>query len=413
MDRAFRVQQAAAYKAMLDEQVIENKAWRTAHPPDSREVTGVEEVPSPVRTSPFRTAIAHGGEIIRNVHDQAIPNNFQLTENTESKPPKQPLYRKTYAHGGDIVHDKSYYYKEEDFDKKYKGGQWMSPEEKQSEWNKQRRQIELRRQLDEQRQEQEYYKKKVMIEEIEKIGHFSKGTYSKLDDGEEDLMTLREAQAEVEVVGNLSRRFDEAVSGAVNENEKRKDTEYQHPQLDEKLLEMERANQEKLRENKATVDGLRTVIDGQEAEREVHIAELESLRTQLAGIKAGQQFFLESLQAGGDPFADIKRDPFSPIKKRRDRARTVTRMEEPGESTQLKARSDFVPLNTMEGSSDMMRAKFGLELNEDQHAVVSSGLLGSTFGLSSFEKGLNSHCDYEARKEEFLESFLRAFQENA
>ena len=60
----------------------------------------------------------------------------------------------------------------------------------------------------------------------------------------------------------------------------------------------------------------------------------------------------------------------------------------------------------------MMRANFGLEPVDNSHSVVSSGLLGSTFGLSSFEKGM-SQKEYGARKEEFLESFLRAFQENS
>ena len=131
--RAIRIEKALAYKSILDQQISEkNESNNKMKLKERRRV----EASSPVSaTSPFRKIkiVAHGGEIItqnfEQEHEQlSQPQRHQPKQEGEqpaqiqpesdfNSPSKPHVFRKTYAHGGSIVNDDSYFYHGPDFDK--------------------------------------------------------------------------------------------------------------------------------------------------------------------------------------------------------------------------------------------------------------------------------------------------------
>ena len=137
--RAIRIEKALAYKSILDQQISEKYESNNKKKLKERVRVRVEgrveqEASSPVSaTSPFRKIVAHGGEIItqnfEQEHEQlSQPQRHQPKQEGEqpaqiqpesdfNSPSKPHIFRKTYAHGGSIVNDDSYFYHGPDFDK--------------------------------------------------------------------------------------------------------------------------------------------------------------------------------------------------------------------------------------------------------------------------------------------------------
>ena len=158
---------------------------------------------------------------------------------------------------------------------------------------------------------------------------------------------------------------------------------------------------------------------------------MRRLEDEIKGLREGRRFFEEASAEGrrdreqqgtaDDPFGEIWKDPFSPIKRRtnrnrnRNRNRNMNRSHgtqdyDPGNAVCLESSTQYIPIGGGGGGGGLY-ASVGAGQGP-QHKVVSPGLLKSgLFGLTAFEAG-KTQSELANRKEEYLESFLRAFQEN-
>ena len=138
-------------------------------------------------------------------------------------------------------------------------------------------------------------------------------------------------------------------------------------------------------------------------------AEIEKLTQQLQGIQEGRELFTATSIMPRSPNSLIP--VLSPIKKYSQRG--VPRNDQQlflQDSSELKSSSQYYPL----GNSPSLVTSNSLSIGDvtplqDKNTIVSSTMLQSSFGLTPFEKSFNSN-QYENRKEEALECFLRAFQ---
>ncbi|GMH81211.1 hypothetical protein TrVE_jg8679 [Triparma verrucosa] len=146
--------------------------------------------------------------------------------------------------------------------------------------------------------------------------------------------------------------------------------------------------------------------------------EIEQLTQKLQGIEEGRVLFYETLSPPRDPDSFVSL--ISPIKSSFRRSSQLHKTNEQqlgsGEgssleiSRELRSSSEYLPL----GSSPALIttnsfSMDGFPLHSD-NTIVSSNTLQSSFGLTAFQKTFNLN-QYENRKEEALESFLRAFQQ--
>jgi len=131
---------------------------------------------------------------------------------TDGPSPDKQLFRKTYAHGGDMIHDPSFYYSGEDFDKNTISphGKFLSPEEKQRDYEKIRRRELLKKQLDNQIREKEIFKRREAEEELRKYGRVddSAATVNSLGHQRQGTdMTMGGQQRQASEIGNSSDTY--------------------------------------------------------------------------------------------------------------------------------------------------------------------------------------------------------------
>ena len=297
----------------------------------------------------------------------ASPSPYYQIEIADSPKSTNKVFRKTYAHGGDMIRDPAYQYAGADANvNTYSpGGRFFSPEEKQHEFEAQVRRIEMKQQLDDQIREKALYRKKAELEELRKYGSFTgngngngtgngngNGNGNGSGNGNEPVnnISLKKAMSEVEQVSNLSKRFNEVNEQEQEHGNGNAEVETIQIQIQQQTKQKQESDFQQQKSN-LTIVKLQNIINNQKQHQEL---ELEQLRNQLKAVREGQLFFLESLKATNDNvFSKIRQNPFSPIKKR-----ATTRNKEEDDDLNLgnskillQNRREYVPVHGQAGSS--------------------------------------------------------------
>ncbi|GMI07525.1 hypothetical protein TrLO_g8244 [Triparma laevis f. longispina] len=438
-DAITRQMKALAYRKMLDEQIRDNDRFRPTQSPQITQTTDFDS------SYQFSSRRGGGGEPIRRADGSIVANlrtlertaNVNLPFDRDTSPERDnysPTNLQLLASHGEPPTSALLWVENEalhtDFpadgnisgvtsEHKLFNHSYDSPEEKESLSLRRQRQRELRRVLEDQIREKEerraMEKKKKEEEERLELEQMHAEVMGEPFSGYEteiakEMISERAGNKPggTSISSSSSLKVDvggvNALNSLLNSPIRTKIVPSDYSSDGEKITEQGNlAVQEALVEKQETL--LRTIKDQSQ--------EIEHLTQKLQGIEEGRNLFSETISPRNpDSFISL----FSPIKKSLNRNsheqhhQTNDHVPSFENSQELRSSSEYVPLAS--APALITTNSFSMEgfpLHSD-NTIVSSKTLQSSFGLTSFQKTYNQN-QYENRKEEALESFLRAFQQ--